>query len=140
MRDHTFLLREGRWEAAGTMVDTVGNPDVAAGWSVIRHDASGWHIEGRLNQVETRYDVLPIPHAETATSWLCENSAMGTLFGAFAFFDDLILSTFRSEDDRYLGCESMRMIDEDTYECRGALFLDRGHVSSWSMLLKRVKS
>jgi hypothetical protein len=87
---------------------------------------------------ERAYTILPLANGATATSFNGVNGVMGELRGAFVFFDDQILLTYTSDDGHFHGCESLRMLDEDRYETRGALFRDGGHVSSWSYTLQRA--
>ncbi len=137
MRDHTYLLREGRWEALGTTIDTAGNANVAVGWFVVVHQKDKWTIEAQMNEFHNTCEVIPRKADAAAMPYASVNPALGKFKGWFALFEDTILSSFQSEDGRYTGSEAMRMIDADTYDVRGALYLDNGHVSSWSTVLKR---
>ncbi|MGZ5472782.1 MAG: hypothetical protein ACXW31_02835, partial [Thermoanaerobaculia bacterium] len=62
----------------------------------------------------------------------------GEVNGTFAFFDDIILSTYRSDDGQYTASEVFLRKSDDRYEVRGALFLHGGHVSSWSLTMTRA--
>jgi hypothetical protein len=137
VRDHTYLLREGRWEALGTLIDTAGNANVAVGWFVVMHQSDKWTIEAQMNEFHNTYEVIPRKADAAAIPWTSVNPPIGNLKGWFALFEDTILSSFLSDDGRYSGSEAMRMVDADTYDVRGALYLDNGHVSSWSTVLKR---
>jgi hypothetical protein len=57
--------------------------------------------------------------------------------GAYAFFENLILSSYRSDDGGYAASEVFQQVGEDRYDVRGALFLHGGHVSSWSLTMQR---
>lgn len=138
MNDQTFLVREGRWQISGSVVDVAGNPNIAIGMAVVTHCGALWILEEQVNEVQNRYTILPLANGATATSFNGGNGVMGELRGSFVFFDDQILLTYTSADGHFHGCESLRMLDEGRYETRGALFRDGGHVSSWSYTLQRA--
>ena len=138
MNDQTFLIREGRWQISGSVVDVAGNPNIAIGMAVVTHSGELWILEEQVNELQNRYTILPLANGATATSFNGVNGVMGELRGAFVFFDDQILLTYTSDDGHFHGCESLRMLDEGRYETRGALFRDGGHVSSWSYTLQRA--
>jgi hypothetical protein len=138
VRDHTFLVREGRWQLSGSVVDVAGNPNIAVGLAVVTHSGELWILEEQVNELQNRYTILPLANGASATSFNGMNGVMGELRGAFAFFEDVILLTYTSSDGAFAGVESLRMLDADRYETRGALFRDGGHVSSWSYVLQRA--
>jgi hypothetical protein len=137
VNDHTYLCREGRWEIEGSTIDVAGNPNVMIGFVVVTHRDS-WIVEEQLNEVQTRYAVAPLAPGISATCFTGANGMAGEVHGSLAFFDDLILSMYSSDDGHYHACEALRRLGDDRYENRGALFLDGGHVSSWSLTLRRV--
>jgi hypothetical protein len=136
VRDHTFLLHEGRWEIEGSTIDVAGNPNVMIGYAVVTHRDS-WIVEEELNESQNRYAVVPLTPGIAAVSFTGANGIVGEVHGSFAFFEDLILSIYRSDDGHYQACEAMHKRDDDHYDTRGALFLDGGHVSSWSLAMRR---
>ncbi len=138
MRDHTLFVREGRWQISGSIIDVAGNPNIAVGLAVVTHSGELWILEEQVNELQNRYTILPLANGASATSFNGVNGVMGELRGAFAFFDDVILLTYTSEDGAFHGIESLRMLDAGRYETRGALFRDGGHVSSWSYVLQRL--
>lgn len=138
MKDHTFLAREGQWQLSGSVVDVAGNPNIAIGLAVVTHSGELWILEEQVNELQNRYTILPLGAGATATEFNGVNGVMGEIRGSFVFFDDIILLTYTSADGHYHGVESLRMRDDDRYESRGALFRDRGHVSSWSYTLQRA--
>ena len=108
--DHSYLFEPGRWTATGTHCDASGRATVARGSSEITHASDRWRSE---------------------------NPALGTLEGTFVAVDDVILSSYASEDGRFEGAETVRRIEPGRYANRGVL-LDRGKpVSRWSMELVR---
>lgn len=138
MKDHTLFVREGRWQLSGSTVDVAGNPNIAIGLAVVTHSGELWILEEQVNELQSRYTILPLANGATATRFNGVSGVMGELEGSMVFFDDLILLTYTSSDGRYHGCEALRMLDGDRYETRGALFLEQGHVSSWSYVLARA--
>ncbi|HVE72764.1 MAG TPA: hypothetical protein VNI54_15470 [Thermoanaerobaculia bacterium] len=72
-----------------------------------------------------------------ATTFTGTHAIMGPVQGAYAFFEDMVLATYRSDDGDYAATEVFRRIDDDNYDVRGALFLHGGHVSSWSLTMQR---
>jgi hypothetical protein len=138
VNEHTFLVREGRWQISGSTVDVAGNPNIAIGLAVVTHSGALWILEEQVNELQNRHTILPLENGATATSFTGVNGVMGELHGAFVFFDDIILCTYASDDGAFQSIESLRRLAEDRYETRGALFRDRGHVSSWSYFLQRA--
>jgi hypothetical protein len=44
--EHTFLLKEGLWKAAGEFVDGMGKATAVQGEAQIRHNPDQWIYEG----------------------------------------------------------------------------------------------
>jgi hypothetical protein len=138
MHDHTFLVREGRWQISGSTIDVAENANILIGMALVTHRDGTWLLEEQLNEIVNRYEVEPLAAGAPAAQFHGENGAFGPVTGAFVFFEDVILASWRSDDGRYNASEAMRCTDDDHYESRGALFLDGGHVSSWSTVYQRV--
>ena len=138
MKDHTYVLRPGKWQIAGSTVDVAGNANVAIGYAVVTHEGDHWNIEEQINEVGTHYAIPTVPSEAGAAPFTGSSGIAGPIAGAFAFFADVILATWRSEDGQYVSVESFRMLADDRYETRGALFLKGGYVSSWSYVLERA--
>lgn len=138
MREHTYLLRPGKWQISGSTIDVAGNANIAIGYAVVTHEGAHWTIEEHINELGTRYEIPTVPSTAAAVSCKGSSGVGGAFEGAFAFFEDVILATWRSDDRKYTSVESLRMLDDDRYETRGALFLNGGHVSSWSYVLQRA--
>lgn len=132
MKDLTYLLKPGRWEITGSTVDVAGNPNALIGYASVIHGES-WDVEEQLNENASLYDVRPLGHGMPATTFTGTHAIMGPVQGAYAFFENMILSTYRSDSGDYLATEVYRQVREDCYEVCGALFLHGGHVSSWSL-------
>jgi hypothetical protein len=137
VKEHTYVLRPGKWQIAGSTIDVAGNANVAIGYAIVTHEGAVWTIEEHINEVGTRYDIPTVDASAAAAALKGSSGIAGTIKGDFAFFDDVILATWRSDDGRYVSIESFRMLAEDRYDTRGALFLNGGHVSSWSYTLIR---
>ena len=137
MSEHTYLVREGRWQISGSAIDVAGNPNVMIGYALITHGES-WVIEEEINENTSRYQVAPLGDDKAATTYTGVDGIAGEVSGTLAFFEDLILSTYRSDEGKYYASEVYLRKSEDQYEVRGALFLQGGHVSSWSLTLTRA--
>ncbi len=135
---HTYLLREGRWQISGSAIDVAGNPNVMVGYAIVSHPDQ-WIIDEELNENTSRFAVAPIGEDRAATTFTGMDGISGEVNGTFAFFDDVIVSTYHSDDGQYSASEVFLRKADDSYEVRGALFLNGGHVSSWSLTLTRAK-
>lgn len=138
MKDHTLYVREGRWQISGSTIDVAGNPNIAVGLLVVSRSGDLWIAEEQINELQSRLTILPPENGASTTRFNGVSGVMGEIDGALAFFDDIILMTYGSDDGAFRGVESLRILDEDRYETRGALFRDGGHVSSWSYVLARA--
>lgn len=136
MNAHTLFAQEGRWVVSGSTVDVAGNPNIAVGVIVVTRSGELWIADEQVNEVTNRYTILPLADGATATRFNGVNGVMGEVGGALVFFEDLVLMTYSSTDGHYHGCEALRRIGDTRYDTRGALFLDGGHVSSWSYVLQ----
>ena len=132
----TYLLEPGRWEITGSTVDVAGNPNAMIGYATITHGES-WIVEEQLNENGSRYDVRPLSQGLPATTFTGTHAIMGPVQGAYAFFEDMILASYRSDDGDYSASEVFRRIDDERFDVRGALLLHGGHVSSWSLTMQR---
>ena len=144
---HTFLLKEGHWEAKGTYRGPSGGDKTANGYTTVVHGEDVWRLEGELAigedgqfVIRNSYEVEPWREGGYASAWHSVNPGLGLLLGIFAVVDDAILTRFISEDGEYSGVESIRMVDTETYESRGALFRRNILASSWSITLTKVIS
>ena len=143
---HTFLLKEGHWVADGVFFGPGGVESPARGYTTVTHGEDLWKVEGELivgeNEMIVRnsYEVEPYREGGRSFAWHSVNPALGLLLGMFAIVDDTILTRFISEDGEYSGVEAVRMIDQDTYESRGALFRRNALASSWTVTLFRQKT
>lgn len=135
MSEHSYLLREGRWQISGSTIDVAGNPNVMIGYAIVTHADGEWIVDEEINENTSRIAVVPSVEDRNATTFTGRDGISGEVHGTLAFFDDMILSTYRSDDGHYAASEVFVRKADDCYEVRGALFLDGGHVSSWSLTL-----
>lgn len=146
MKTHTFLFNEGRWQAYGFMCNGNKKCTPVVGEAVIVHDNQVWLNKGRMRPVldDSReylnvYEIAPFAHGSRGTDFSSHNPALGTIKGRLTVQDDVIVSEFRSEDGKHYGKETLRIVDDSTYENRGELFADETVVSSWEVTLHRVE-
>jgi hypothetical protein len=137
VNEHTYLLKPGRWEIVGSTIDVAGNPNAMLGYAAITHDGDAWDVQEQLNENASRFDVRPPATGMPATTFTGTHAILGNVQGVYAFFEDVILSSYRSDAGDYAATEVFRRIDDDRYDVRGALFLLGGHVSSWSLTMQR---
>jgi hypothetical protein len=137
VNEHSYLIREGRWQISGSTIDVAGNPNVMIGYAIVTHGEK-WVVDEELNENTSCFEVTPLGDDRNATTFTGRDGISGTVNGTFAFFEDMILSAWRSDDGQYSASEVFLRRAEDCYEVRGALFLAGGHVSSWSLTLTRA--
>jgi hypothetical protein len=137
VNEQPYLLRPGRWEITGSTIDVAGNPNALIGYATVTHEEKSWIVQEQLNENGSRYDVRPLADGMPATTFTGTHAIMGPVQGAYAFFENLILSSYRSDDGGYAASEVFQQVGEDRYDVRGALFLHGGHVSSWSLTMQR---
>lgn len=136
MNPHTLYVAEGRWQISGSTIDVAGNPNIAIGLLVVTRSGDLWIAEEQVNELQSRWMILPLETGASTTRFNGVSGVLGEIDGHLAFFEDVILLTYGSTEFR--GIESVRLLDADRYETRGALFRDHGHVSSWSYVLTRA--
>ena len=115
-----------------------GNPNALLGYAIVTHEETSWDVQEQLNENPSRYDARPPATGMPATTFTGTHAILGNVQGVYAFFEDVILSSYRSDEGDYAASEVFRRIDDDRYEVRGALFLHGGHVSSWSLTMQRT--
>jgi hypothetical protein len=140
---HTFLLREGRWRAAGEYRDAAGVATAAEGETRIRHEASRWWSEGTMRlkrnppeEQRHRYEIAPLSPGAQSTHWSAENERVGTLQGRFVLAGDAILSFYASATGRYRGFECLQQKDAKHYLVRGAMLDQDKVVATWALTLE----
>lgn len=139
---HTYLLRPGIWMAEGTFTDNTGTRFPVSGISTITHEPGIWYNRAAMiihtqpiADVECVYEISPLAPGQMATTWVAETLPMGRMSGNFAIIDNTILSSAQTPQGNNL--ETLRYIDDDTYENRGALFFEGQMLSTWEVTLTR---
>jgi hypothetical protein len=140
---HSFLLREGRWRAAGEYRDAAGVATAAEGETRIRHEANRWWSEGTMRlkrnppeEQRHRYEIAPLSPGAQSTHWSAENERLGTLQGRFVLAGDAILSFYASATGRYRGFECLQQKDAKHYLVRGAMLDQDKVVATWALTLE----
>lgn len=140
---HTYLVTPARWIAAGSFTDNSGTVHKVSGTSVVTHDRGIWlnrtamtiHTDP-ISDMECVYEIMPLSAGKTTTTWTAETLPLGRMFGTFALVDNTILSCAHTPEG--INMETMRYIDDDTYENRGVLILEGIMLSSWQLTLTRA--
>jgi hypothetical protein len=140
---HTFLLREGRWRAAGEYRDGAGIATAADGETRVRHEPGRWLSEGVMRlqrnppeEQHHRYEVAPLSPGAQSTHWSAENERLGTLQGRFVVAGDAILSFYASATGRYRGFECLQQKDAKHYWVRGAMLDQDKVLATWALTLE----
>ncbi len=140
---HTYLLAPGTWKATGTFTDSSGITHPVSGTSVITHDRGIWYNRTAMiihtqppSDVECVYEIIPLAPGQTTTTWTAETLPLGRMHGHFAIVDNTILSSAPAGEG--INMETLRYMDDNTYENRGALLMDGTMLSSWKAVLTRV--
>ncbi|NPV91788.1 MAG: hypothetical protein HPY50_13565 [Firmicutes bacterium] len=137
---HTYLFKEGSWEAKGTYYDQLNREYPVNGESTITHEEKLWINQSSIrllgidsSELVNRYQVVPF--SGDVTEWSSFDPSMGLLYGRYIVVRDTIISNFRSEDGVYSGTECMIKLYEHKYQVRGFIFKGNSKVSSWSLTL-----
>ena len=141
---HTYIFTPGTWELTGTCTGASRRTAEAEGLVTVEHGAERWTVVSRQKihadeTCENRNDFRIVPFAPDAPSSACtiDNSRLGRFEGRLTVVGETIFATYDTVDGRYSGAETLRRVDEDTYEDRGVLFEGGAYVSSWMLTLKR---
>lgn len=139
---HTFLFREGLWQADGHYYDAQRNLLINEGRSVITHMQDVWINEGYMRikadtplEFQNRYEIEPFKPGMDHTVWKSLNPDLSPLTGKFVIVEDAIISTFTSEDGQFNGTEVLVQVSEKEYRSRGCLFMHDQRLSSWAVRL-----
>ncbi|HET6469667.1 MAG TPA: hypothetical protein VFG43_14930 [Geminicoccaceae bacterium] len=147
MHRHGFLLTPGQWRVDGIFLDAGGVAVAARGTVLIRHGPDSWHNLTRIElstsparAFENRYEIAPLVAAAASTPWRAFNAQFGAILGRFVLVEEMILSSFTSEDGRYQGGETFRRVDDGHYDNAGWLALGAEVLSRWRLDLHREES
>ncbi|WP_174408431.1 hypothetical protein [Desulfovibrio psychrotolerans] len=139
---HTYLVMPGVWSAKGNFTDGNGTQHAVSGTSTITHDRGIWYNRAAMlihtvppSDMECVYEIAPMMPGSNHTTWTAETLPMGRMSGNFAMVGNTILACAYTPQGTSM--ETMRQIDADTYENRGALFMDGILISAWETVLHR---
>lgn len=146
MFKHTYLLKEGTWEANGKYTDHLDREFEVLSESKILHLEDHWVLEGYMEllvedseKLLNAYNITPIKKGEDQVAWTVKNPSLGTLSGKFLIVGDTIMSVYNSEDGTYSGFEVLTYQSPDEYLQKGYSMYDGKKLSSWEAKLKRVE-
>lgn len=140
---HTFLFDESVWLVSGSYINEKSVSVEVEGDCVISHRDGRWFNEFNIElkaddsaqyrnlQYKTVYEYDPIDSARESSVWHASNALLGRLHGVLVIVDDTILSSYQSANGSVRGMETLRLISEYEYQCRGALFEAGKRSSSW---------
>jgi len=144
--DHTLFFQEWTWDSRGEYMDDTGQILPFTGISRTFHENDLWFHEGKMTltpaggppvAVESRLEIVPFEKGKPTTPWTALNPGLGILAGRFTVIHEAILSSCRSENGLFSGCETFLRIDGDTYHNWGTLFREKERISSWTLRLRR---
>jgi len=143
---HTFLLREGVWEAEGTgYVAADGVEARITGRTEVRHPAAdritneGWmKVHARTEfEIWQRYDFRPGTRAHTWT-FVSHNDRVGELTGEVLFWGPHAFIHYASAKGRFRGSELLTRVNDGEYTSVGKFIADGRAETVWSVRLRRV--
>ena len=139
--EHTYFYKTLRWKANGTYYDETEKEYPLYGEVSIIHDGSLWTLTGFLEvQYDTpvrftnNYDICS-SKLKNKLQWESYNPALGTLKGTFEIVGSSIISSYRSQDGKYSGTETLVQITSKKYYNAGVSFCDGVKMSSWTAML-----
>lgn len=141
---HTYLVSPGTWQAKGFFKDNNGNSYPVTGSSIITHERKIWYNRSAMlihtqpvTDIECVYEITPLDPDTYSTTWTAETLPMGRISGNFAIVGNTILSSANTPQGANI--ETLRQLDESTYENRGALFMEGQLLSTWEVILTRAE-
>ena len=145
--EHTFLLREGVWEAEGQgYVSAEGRESRITGRTTIRHPSpdvitsEGFmrlHTAPIAFEVAQRFDFRPSDRPNT-WSFVSHNDRVGDMTGEVVFWGDHALIHYASAKGRFRGSELMTRVHDREYTSIGKFIVDGRAETVWSVRLVRV--
>lgn len=143
---HTFLLREGVWEAEGTgYVAADGAEARISGRTEVRHPAGdritneGWmkvHTPTTF-EIWQRYEFRPGTRPNT-WSFVSHNDRVGELTGEVLFWGPHAFIHYASAKGRFRGSELLTRVNDVEYTSVGKFVADGRAETVWTVRLKRV--
>ena len=144
---HTFLLREGTWEAEGRgLLGVEATEARITGRTVVRHPEpdritnEGWmrvHSSPAF-EVWQRYEFSPTDRQGTWT-FVSRNDRVGELRGEVLFWGPHALLHYASAKGRFRGSECMTRVSDEHYTSVGEFIADGRAETVWSVELKLVE-
>jgi hypothetical protein len=144
---HSFLLKEGVWEAEGRGYVTAEGKDARiSGRTTIRHPSPD-HIttEGfmRLHTAPIAFEVwqnFDFRPSDRPNAWtfVSHNDRVGELTGEVVFWGDYALIHYASAKARFRGSELMTRVNDGEYTSIGKFIVDGRAETVWSVRLVRV--
>jgi len=138
---HASLFSSGSWKTKGCYYDDAGKPTLAEGHTKIFHRSKHWFAKNHLHlsNSKTLDCVYQVEASGTNTAnWTSSNSLLKGCQGRFQVQEDLILSTFSSEDGQFSGYEILQRLSDSHYTNLGELFFHRQRHSSSSLELVKI--
>ena len=143
---HSFLLREGVWEAEGTgYVAADGVEARITGRTEVRHPSAdritneGWmKVHTRTEfEIWQRYEFRPGTRPHT-WSFVSSNDRVGEMTGEVLFWGPYALMHSASAKGRFRGSEMLTRISDTEYTSVGKFIADGRAETVWSVRLRRV--
>lgn len=147
MSAHSYILKEGKWHAQGTLYDPYGKATPIQGHSVTRHKEDVWLNESEMSMqsekpisFSTLYEIEPMSANMESTIWETDHASLGLLVGTLVIIEDALVMSYSAEGGHYSGTEILRQIDENHYQSWGVLWQGDQKISSWQANLERVET
>ena len=145
MPQHTFLLQAGQWKAEGTFYDHRGVAIPIQGTALVTHEEERWLNQSQMQLLThppldfaTLYDIEPMDANMESTIWETQHASLGLMMGTLVVIEDCIIMSYAAEGGNYSGTETLRKIDDQTYQSWGVLWQGDQKVSSWTAKLNQV--
>jgi hypothetical protein len=144
---HSFLLKEGVWEAEGQgYVAAEGRDARITGRTTVRHPSperitsEGFmrlHTAPVAFEVWQRFDFHPSDRPHT-WAFVSQNDRVGELTGEVVFWGQHAIIHYASAKGRFKGSELMTRVNENEYTSIGKFVADGRAETVWSVRLVRV--
>jgi hypothetical protein len=144
---HSFLFKEGVWEAEGHgYVASEGRDARITGRTTVRHPSpdritsEGFmrlHTAPVAFEVWQRFDFRPSDRPNT-WNFVSQNDRVGELTGEVVFWGQHAIIHYASAKGRFRGSELMTRLNENEYTSIGKFIADGRAETVWSVRLARV--
>ncbi len=137
--DHAYLFQPALWEGEGRMdVAVIPTPQPVSCTVRVGHAPGRWQLEVVLGEGQTRWELEPPAPGEQSLRLHGHSPDFGALTGLLTVVDESLLLFYESADGSMKGGETLQRLTADSYQLRGALFIDGDRFTSWSVRLRRV--